>query len=86
MLEPMEESRCVDISRLLGCLCDEHEIILAVDEVPSIRLDRPADCQFMVMAAHVSGDIGKARASITVEGLVPAAKNSSVLTAKSRTV
>lgn len=68
LLHLVEQTRFLDLSQLFGGRCDEHSERLAVGEVTNIPLDCSADCRFL--ADHVSGDLGIARSSITVNGLL----------------
>lgn len=67
VLEPIEQGRCLDLSRFLVSLCHEHAVRLAVVGVAKFLLDRPAERR--LVSVHVSAYLGVSQASITVDGL-----------------
>lgn len=65
--ELVEEASCFDLSWLLGCLCNEHAVRIAVNETTNVLLDRLV--YIGLVAVYFSGNCGKAVTPITVDVL-----------------
>ncbi|CAE1275739.1 unnamed protein product [Acanthosepion pharaonis] len=68
VLELVQQSRRLDLLRLIGGIRDEHAVRIALGGVTNVLLVRSADRR--LVTAHVSGDLGVALASNIVDCLL----------------